>query len=132
MVAGLPSRHDPPLSAQQAPQTHADKAYARKHIGSSARLGRRRWVIERTVSRPATADPTTATPPATTLTFLGLAAALGLIRPHRGHGLIRHPRVGQRSVSAISTGALGAPRESKVGLRHLRERQKPSLILRQE
>lgn len=69
MVAGLQARHDPENGWHHKPQKlHADKAYdqpdlrrwlrgkriavriARKGIESSERLGRRRWVIERTMS----------------------------------------------------------------------------------
>ncbi|MFH8520656.1 IS5 family transposase [Streptomyces gelaticus] len=69
MVAGLQSRHDPHRGWHHKPRKlHADKAYdipelrrwlrgkrigvriARKGIESSERLGRRRWVIERTMS----------------------------------------------------------------------------------
>jgi transposase len=69
MVAGLQSRHDPHNDWNYKPgKLHADKAYdipdlrrwlrgkrigvriARKGIESSERLGRRRWVIERTMS----------------------------------------------------------------------------------
>ncbi|MFF2965083.1 transposase, partial [Streptomyces sp. NPDC057963] len=68
-VAGLQSRHDPHRGWNFKPRKlHADKAYdipelrrwlrgkrigvriARKGIESSERLGRRRWVIERTMS----------------------------------------------------------------------------------
>jgi transposase len=69
MVAGHQTRHDPYNGRDFKPQRlHADKAYdvphlrkwlrgkrigvriARKGIESSERLGRRRWVIERTMS----------------------------------------------------------------------------------
>ncbi|MFE6520069.1 IS5 family transposase, partial [Streptomyces sp. NPDC057748] len=69
MVAGLQTRHDPHRGWHYKPgKLHADKAYdipelrkwlrgkrigvriARKGIESSERLGRRRWVIERTMS----------------------------------------------------------------------------------
>ena len=69
MVAGLRTRHDPYRGWHYKPgKLHADKAYdipdlrkwlrgkrigvriARKGIESSERLGRRRWVIERTMS----------------------------------------------------------------------------------
>jgi transposase len=69
MVAGHQTRHDPHRDRHFKPQRlHADKAYdiphlrkwvrgkrigvriARKGIESSERLGRRRWVIERTMS----------------------------------------------------------------------------------
>jgi len=69
MVAGLQSRHDPHRGWNCKPRKlHADKAYdvpdlrkwlcgkrigvriARKGTESSERLGRRRWVIERTMS----------------------------------------------------------------------------------
>lgn len=69
MVVGLQTRHDPHRGRYFKPQRlHADKAYdqpvlrkwlwgkrigvriARKGIESSERLGRRRWVIERTMS----------------------------------------------------------------------------------
>ncbi len=69
MVAGLQTRHDPENGWHYQPgKLHADKAYdvpdlrkwlrgkhigvriARKGIESGERLGRRRWVIERTMS----------------------------------------------------------------------------------
>ncbi|GGV98160.1 hypothetical protein GCM10015535_69970 [Streptomyces gelaticus] len=69
MVAGLQTRHDPHRGWHYKPRKlHADKAYdipelrkwlrgkrigvriARKGIESSERLGRHRWVIERTMS----------------------------------------------------------------------------------
>ena len=69
MVAGLQSRHDPDRGRYYKPRKlHADKAYdqpelrkwvrgkrigvriARKGVESSERLGRHRWVIERTLS----------------------------------------------------------------------------------
>ncbi|MGQ4731516.1 IS5 family transposase [Streptomyces sp. Ju416(a)] len=69
MIAGLQTKHDPHRGRHFKPQRlHADKAYAlpalrrllrgrrigvriaRKGIESSERLGRRRWVIERTIS----------------------------------------------------------------------------------
>jgi transposase len=69
MVAGLQTKHDPDRGRCFKPQRlHADKAYdvpylrkglwgkhigvriARKGVESSERLGRRRWVIERTLS----------------------------------------------------------------------------------
>lgn len=76
---------------------HADKAYgiphlrrwlwgkrigvriARKGVGSSERLGRRRWVIERTMSWLTgyrRLSPRDERQPANCLAFLGLAAAL--------------------------------------------------------
>lgn len=70
MVAGLQTRHDPHRGWHYKPRKlHADTAYdipelrkwlrgkriavriARKGIESSERLGRRSWVIERTMSR---------------------------------------------------------------------------------
>lgn len=101
MIMGHQTRHDPHRGRHFKPQRlHADKAYdipklrkwlrgkrigvrvARKGVESSERLGRRRWVIERTMSwLPgclATADSTTANErhPRNYLAFLGLAAAL--------------------------------------------------------
>ena len=69
MITGHQTRHDPHRGRHFKPQRlHADKAYdvphlrkwlrgkrirvriARKGVESSERLGRRRWVIERTMS----------------------------------------------------------------------------------
>ena len=93
MIEGHQTRHDPHRGRYSKPQRlHADKAYdradlrrwlrwkrigvriARKGIESSERLGRRRWVIERTMSwlgYPANADSALATSaiPATTWPF---------------------------------------------------------------
>jgi transposase len=98
MVAGLQSRHDPERGRHYKPRKlHADKAYdqpdlrkwvrgkrigvriARKGIESSERLGRHRWVIERTMSRLSgyrRLSPRYERHPRNYLAFLGLAAAL--------------------------------------------------------
>lgn len=67
---------------------------ARKGIESGERLGRRRWVIERTISWLSgyrRLNPRYERYPSNYLAFLGLAAALLLqaTRPHHhvGHGL---------------------------------------------
>ncbi|MFJ2271955.1 IS5 family transposase [Streptomyces sp. NPDC087849] len=98
MVAGLQSRHDPHHGWNHKPgKLHADKAYdvpdlrrwlrgkrigvrsARKGIESSERLGRRRWVIERTMSWLTgyrRLNHRYERKPRNYLAFLGLAAAL--------------------------------------------------------
>jgi transposase len=98
MVAGLQSKHDPDRGRHYKPKKlHADKAYdrsdlrrwlrgkrigvriARKGIDSSERLGRHRWVIERTMSWLAgyrRLSPRYERNPRNYLGFLGLAAAL--------------------------------------------------------
>jgi transposase len=98
MLAGLQSRHDPDRGRHYRPgKFHADKAYdlpdlrrwlrgrrmgvriARKGIDSSERLGRRRWVIERTIAWLAgyrRLSPRYERHPRNYLAFLGLAAAL--------------------------------------------------------
>jgi transposase len=98
MVAGLQTRHDPHRGWNFKPgKLHADKAYdvpdlrkwlrgkrigvriARKGIESSERLGRRRWVIERTMSWLTgyrRLNHRYERHPRNYLTFLGLAAAL--------------------------------------------------------
>ncbi|MFE3654481.1 transposase [Streptomyces sp. NPDC059122] len=92
------ARHDPHRGRYFKPQRlHADKAYgiphlrkwlrgkrigvriARKGIESSKRLGRRRWVIERTISWLTgyrRLSPRYERDPRNYLAFLGLAAAL--------------------------------------------------------
>ncbi|GFE06462.1 hypothetical protein Scani_27300 [Streptomyces caniferus] len=98
MVAGHQTRHDPHRGRYLKPQRlHADKAYdradlrkwlrgkrigvriARKGIESSERLGRRRWVIERTMSWLSgyrRLSPRYERHSHNYLAFLGLAAAL--------------------------------------------------------
>ncbi|MBP2055201.1 transposase [Streptomyces griseochromogenes] len=98
MIAGLQSRHDPDRGRRYKPRKlHADKAYdqpdlrkwvrgkrigvriARKGIESSERLGRHRWVIERTMSWLSgyrRISPRCERNPRNYLGFLGLAAAL--------------------------------------------------------
>ncbi|MGW2515270.1 IS5 family transposase [Streptomyces scopuliridis] len=98
MVAGLQSRHDPGNGWYYKPRKlHADKAYdvpdlrkwlrgkrigvriARKGIESSERLGRHRWVIERTMSWLTgyrRLNHRYERQPRNYLAFLGLAAAL--------------------------------------------------------
>lgn len=98
MVAGLQMKHDPERGRyRQAGKLHADKAYdrpdlrrwlrsvgvipriARKGIESSQRLGRRRWLIERTISWLTgyrRLSPRYERHPSNYLAFLGLAAAL--------------------------------------------------------
>ncbi|WP_434090707.1 IS5 family transposase [Streptomyces hirsutus] len=98
MVAGHQTRHDPHRGRHFKPQRlHADKAYdvphlrkwlrgkrigvriARKGIESSERLGRRRWVIERTMSWLSgyrRLNHRYERDPRNYLAFLGLAAAL--------------------------------------------------------
>ncbi|WP_329460887.1 IS5 family transposase [Streptomyces sp. NBC_01431] len=98
MIAGLQSRHDPERGRHYKPRKlHADKAYdqpdlrkwvrgkrigvriARKGIESSERLGRHRWVIERTMSWLCgyrRLSPRYERHPRNYLAFLGLAAAL--------------------------------------------------------
>ncbi|MFD5233207.1 IS5 family transposase [Streptomyces qaidamensis] len=98
MVAGHQTRHDPHRGRYFKPQRlHADKAYdiphlrkwlrgkrigvriARKGVESSERLGRRRWVIERTISWLSgyrRLSPRYERNPRNYLAFLGLAAAL--------------------------------------------------------
>lgn len=98
MVTGHQTRHDPHRGRHFKPQRlHADKAYdradlrkwlrgkrigvriARKGIESSERLGRRRWVIERTISWLSgyrRLSPRYERHPRNYLAFLGLAAAL--------------------------------------------------------
>jgi transposase len=98
MVAGLQTQHDPYLGRYFKPQrSHADKAYNLpclrkwlwgKHIGgriarngveTRERLGRRRWVIERTMSRLSgyrRLGPRYERNPRNDLALLGLAAAL--------------------------------------------------------
>ncbi|MGW2051634.1 IS5 family transposase [Streptomyces sp. NPDC001858] len=98
MVAGHQTRHDPHRGRHFKPQRlHADKAYdrpdlrrwlrgkrigvriARKGIESSERLGRRRWVIERTMSWLSgyrRLSPRYERHPRNYLAFLGLAAAI--------------------------------------------------------
>jgi transposase len=92
MVAGLQSRHDPDRE-----KLHADQAYdradlrrwlrgkrigvriARKGVDSSQRLGRHRWVIERTMSWLTgyrRLSPRYERNPRDYLAFLGLAAAI--------------------------------------------------------
>ncbi|WP_406257290.1 IS5 family transposase [Streptomyces chartreusis] len=98
MVAGIQTQHDPHRGRHFKPKRlHADKAYdiphlrkwlwgkhigvriARKGIESSERLGRRRWVIERTISWLSgyrRLSPRYERHPRNYLAFLGLAAAL--------------------------------------------------------
>ena len=98
MVEGHQTRHDPHNGRCFKPQRlHADKAYdiphlrkwlrgrrigvriARKGIESSERLGRRRWVIERTISWLSgyrRLSPRYERNPRNYLAFLGLAAAI--------------------------------------------------------
>nr|WP_245592642.1 IS5 family transposase [Actinomadura rifamycini] len=98
MVAGFQTRHDPePGRFRQAGKLHADKAYdrpdlrrwlrsvgilpriARVGIESSERLGRHRWMIERTISWLTgyrRMSPRYERNPRNYLAFLGLAAAL--------------------------------------------------------
>ena len=98
MVEGHQTRHDPHRSRYFKPQRlHADKAYdvphlrkwlwgkhigvriARKGVESSERLGRRRWVIERTMSWLTgyrRLNHRYERHPRNYLAFLGLAAAL--------------------------------------------------------
>ncbi|MFF4309692.1 IS5 family transposase [Streptomyces sp. NPDC001507] len=98
MVAGHQTKHDPHRGRYFKPQRlHADKAYdrpdlrkwlrgkrigvriARKGIESSQRLGRRRWVIERTISWLSgyrRLSPRYERHSRNYLAFLGLAAAL--------------------------------------------------------
>ncbi|MBB5109686.1 IS5 family transposase [Streptomyces spectabilis] len=97
MIAGLHTQHDPHRGRCFKPQRlHADKAYDvlhlrrwlwGRHIGvrvtregmqSGDRLGRRRWVIERTLSadRLPPPQPRYERHPSHYLVFLGLAAAL--------------------------------------------------------
>ncbi len=98
VIAGLQSRHDPDRGRHYKPRKpHADKAYdqpdlrkwvrgkrigvriARKGIESSERLGRHRWVIERTMSWLSgyrRLSPRYERNPLNYLGFLGLAAAL--------------------------------------------------------
>ncbi|MDQ0408759.1 transposase [Streptomyces sp. DSM 40167] len=98
MVAGHQTKHDPYRGRHFKPQRlHADKAYdipelrkwlrgkrigvriARKGIESSERLGRRRWVIERTISWLTgyrRLSPRYERKPRNYLAFLGLAAAI--------------------------------------------------------
>jgi transposase len=110
MVAGHQTRHDPHRGRHFKPRRlHADKAYgiphlrkwlrgkrigvriARKGIESSERLGRRRWVIERTMSWLTgyrRLSPRYERNPRNYLAFLGLAAALcstsaSCASPHR-------------------------------------------------
>ena len=114
MVEGHQTQHDPYRGRYFKPQRlHADKAYdvphlrkwlwgkhigvriARKGIESSERLGRRRWVIERTMSWLSgyrRLSPRYERHPRNYLAFLGLAAALccykRLVRLHHvGHCL---------------------------------------------
>ncbi len=105
MVAGHQTRHDPHRGRHFKPQRlHADKAYdiphlrkwlrgkrigvriARKGIESSERLGRRRWVIERTISL-AVRLPQTQPPLRTPLPQLP-----GLSRPRRSPVLLQATR----------------------------------------
>ncbi|WP_093769543.1 IS5 family transposase [Streptomyces sp. F-7] len=98
MAEGHQTRHDPRRGRHFKPQRlHADKAYdradlrrwlrgkrigvriARKGIESSERLGRRRWVVERTMSWLSgyrRLSPRYERDPGNYLGFLGLAAAL--------------------------------------------------------
>ena len=98
MVLGHQTRHDPHRGRYLKPQhLHADTAYdvphlrkwlrgkrigvriARKGIESSERLGRRRWVIERTMSRLSGYHRPSLRyerHPRNYLAFLGLAAAI--------------------------------------------------------
>jgi transposase len=98
MVEGHQTRHDPDRGRHFKPQRlHADKAYdradlrkwlrgkrigvriARKGIESSERLGRRRWVIERTMSWLSgyrRLSPRYERDPRNYLAFLGLAVTL--------------------------------------------------------
>ncbi|MBY8887006.1 IS5 family transposase [Streptomyces sp. PTM05] len=98
MVEGHQTRHDPHRGRHFKPQRlHAEKAYnradlrkwlrgkrigvriARKGTESSERLGRRRWVIERTMSWLSgypSLSPRYERDPRNYLAFLGLAAAL--------------------------------------------------------
>lgn len=98
MVMGHQTRHDPYRGRHFKPQRlHADKAYdvphlrkwlrgkrigvriARKGIESSERLGRRRWVIERTMSWLTgyrRLNHRYERDPRNYLAFLGLAAAI--------------------------------------------------------
>lgn len=121
MVEGHQTRHDPHRDRHFKPQRlHADKAYdiphlrkwlrgkrigvriARKGIESSELLGRRRWVIERTMSWLSgyrRLSPRYERDPRNYLAFLGLAAALCCYKrqtthpPHHvGHGLSQHHR----------------------------------------
>ena len=106
MIEGNLTRHDPHRDRNFKPQRlRADRVYdrvdlrtwlrgkrigvriARKGIESSERLGRRRWVIERTMSRLPSyrrLSPRYEHHPRDYLAFLGLAAALcsykGLLR----------------------------------------------------
>ncbi|WP_405378942.1 MULTISPECIES: IS5 family transposase [Streptomyces] len=98
LLAGLQSRHDLERGRHYRPgKVHADKAYdqpdlrrwmrgrriacrvARKGVESSQRLGRHRWVIERTMSWLSgyrRLSPRCERHPRNYLAFLGLAAAL--------------------------------------------------------
>ena len=98
MLEGHQTQHDPGRGRYFKPQRlHADKAYdvphlrkwlwgkhigvriARKGVESSERLGRRRWVIERTLSWLSgyhRLSPRYERDPRNYLAFLGLAAAL--------------------------------------------------------
>lgn len=98
VIAGVQSRHDPDRGRHYKPRKlHVDKAYdqpdlrkwvrgkrigvriARKGIESSERLGRHRWVIERTMSWLSgyrRLSPRYERNPCNYLGFLGLAAAL--------------------------------------------------------
>ncbi|MFI1370057.1 IS5 family transposase [Streptomyces griseochromogenes] len=98
MIAGIQTQHDLHRGCHFKPRRlHADKAYdiphlrkwlwgkhigvriARKGIESSERLGRRRWVIERTISWLSgyrRLNPRYERHPRNYLAFLGLAAAL--------------------------------------------------------
>ena len=98
LLAGLHSRHDPDRGRDyRFGKLHADKAYdnpdlrrwlrgqriavriARKGVESGQRLGRHRWVIERTMAWLAgyrRLSPRYERHPRNYLAFLGLAAAL--------------------------------------------------------
>ena len=98
LLAGLQSRHDPERGRHYPTgKVHADKAYdrpdlrrwlrgkriavriARKNVEPKTRLGRHRWVIERTMawlSGYRRLSPRYERDPRNYLAFLGLAAAL--------------------------------------------------------
>jgi transposase len=117
MVAHFHVGHEDHSAGSKPQRLHADKAYdlpdlrrwlhgkrigvriARKGIESSERLGRRRWVIERTMSwlsRYRRLSPRYERHPRNYLAFLGLAAALCCYKhllklTHPGHGLRPRP-----------------------------------------
>lgn len=104
MIKGHQTRHDPWHGRHFKPQRlHADMAYdvpqlrrwlwgkhigvriARKGVESSERLGRRRWLIERTMSWLSgyrRLSPRYERQPSNYLAFLGLAAALCCYKRH--------------------------------------------------